>query len=161
VPCSDCQSDCSLRSLKRVHSPRCNASSMMSFPVRPLPPIIRSLIFDEIYPRGVPGEVCEEGALDYCQLERFQESVIRSCDGTMRLCLQKTDASPRSIYIYQGGTRRRVLLLDQYMARNIETCPSEPPLPFQFCLRIRTPDPVSISANRPLSFLQDCSSIYH
>jgi hypothetical protein len=46
-----------LLSLKRVHSPRCNASSITSFPVRPLPPIIRSLIFDEIYPGSVAGEV--------------------------------------------------------------------------------------------------------
>jgi hypothetical protein len=80
VPCSDCQSDCCLLSLKRIHSPRCNASSMMSFPVRPLPPIIRSLIFDEIYPRSVSGEVHEERALDCCKSEKFQES----CDPVLR-----------------------------------------------------------------------------
>jgi hypothetical protein len=60
-----------LLSLKRAHSPRRNASSMTSFPVRPLPPIIRSLIFDKIYLESVAGEVCEERVLDYCESESF------------------------------------------------------------------------------------------
>jgi hypothetical protein len=52
----------------------------MSFPVRPLPPIIRSLIFGEIYLGNVSGEVCEERTLDCRKSERFQES----CDLVVR-----------------------------------------------------------------------------
>jgi hypothetical protein len=78
---------------------------MMSFPVRPLPPIIRSLIFGEIYPGNVFGGVCEKREHSIAANQKGPRNLVaRSGDGTMRLCPVK-DRGESQEYIDQGTAK--------------------------------------------------------